>query len=51
LKRKAGKFMRRDGASNVTDDNAGQPLKVESPRVETEEGIVKVIRPEQFANA
>jgi hypothetical protein len=35
-----GIFVRCDGASNVTDDNFEQSKKQESPRVETEEGIV-----------
>jgi hypothetical protein len=34
-------LMRRDGDSNVTEDNLEQFAKIHLPRVETEEGIMK----------
>jgi hypothetical protein len=41
VKRSSGIVARRDGISNVTDDNVEHPQKTAVPRVETEEGIVK----------
>jgi hypothetical protein len=40
-KRSSGMDVRRDGDSNVTDDNAEHFQKIEFPRVETEEGKLK----------
>jgi hypothetical protein len=43
-KRKLGIVVRCDGVSNVTEDNLEQYEKTDSPRVETEEGTLKLVK-------